>query len=182
MSPTVPPILAWPTANFWATRWLPGMGGSTAGRSSPMPRTLPFSEAPFPRWWARKSAKSWTWPARPAAPWSASTIPGGARIQEGVMSLGAYGDIFLRNTLYSGVIPQISVIMGPSAGGAVYSPAITDFIFMVRGTGQMYITGPGRGEGRLPGPRSLTRNWAERLPTPPAAVWPTLFRTAKTSA
>ncbi len=67
---------------------------------------------------------------------------GGARIQEGVASLGAYGDIFLRNTLYSGVIPQLSVIMGPSAGGAVYSPAITDFIFMVQGAGQMYITGP----------------------------------------
>jgi propionyl-CoA carboxylase beta chain len=67
---------------------------------------------------------------------------GGARIQEGVISLGAYGDIFLRNTLYSGVVPQISVIMGPAAGGAVYSPAITDFIFMVKGTGQMYITGP----------------------------------------
>jgi len=67
---------------------------------------------------------------------------GGARIQEGALSLAAYGDIFLRNTLLSGVIPQISVIMGPSAGGAVYSPAITDFIFMVKGTGQMYITGP----------------------------------------
>ena len=67
---------------------------------------------------------------------------GGARIQEGANSLAAYGDIFLRNTLYSGVIPQISVILGPSAGGAVYSPAITDFIFMVKGTGQMYITGP----------------------------------------
>jgi len=67
---------------------------------------------------------------------------GGARIQEGALSLAAYGDIFLRNTLYSGVVPQISVIMGPSAGGAVYSPAITDFIFMVRGNGQMYITGP----------------------------------------
>ena len=67
---------------------------------------------------------------------------GGARIQEGVTSLAAYGDIFLRNTMYSGVIPQISVIVGPSAGGAVYSPAITDFVFMVKGTGQMYITGP----------------------------------------
>ena len=67
---------------------------------------------------------------------------GGARIQEGALSLAAYGDIFLRNTLYSGVVPQISVIMGPSAGGAVYSPAITDYIFMVRGAGQMYITGP----------------------------------------
>lgn len=67
---------------------------------------------------------------------------GGARIQEGVTSLAAYGDIFLRNTLFSGVIPQISVIVGPAAGGAVYSPAITDFVFMVSGTGQMYITGP----------------------------------------
>lgn len=67
---------------------------------------------------------------------------GGARIQEGVTSLAGYGDVFLRNTLASGVIPQISVIMGPCAGGAVYSPAITDFIFMVEGTSQMYITGP----------------------------------------
>ena len=68
---------------------------------------------------------------------------GGARIQEGALSLAAYGDIFLRNTLYSGVVPQISVILGPAAGGAVYSPGITDFVFMVKETGQMYITGPG---------------------------------------
>ena len=67
---------------------------------------------------------------------------GGARIQEGVDSLWAYGEIFTRNTLASGVIPQISVIMGPCAGGAVYSPAITDFVFMVRDTGHMFITGP----------------------------------------
>jgi propionyl-CoA carboxylase beta chain len=67
---------------------------------------------------------------------------GGARIQEGVVSLGAYADIFLRNTLASGVIPQISAIMGPCAGGAVYSPAITDFIFMVRKSSFMFITGP----------------------------------------
>jgi propionyl-CoA carboxylase beta chain len=67
---------------------------------------------------------------------------GGARIQEGVVSLGGYADIFLRNTLASGVIPQISVIMGPCAGGAVYSPAITDFIFMVDKTSYMYVTGP----------------------------------------
>nr|WP_290667424.1 carboxyl transferase domain-containing protein [Ardenticatena sp.] len=67
---------------------------------------------------------------------------GGARIQEGVVSLGGYADIFLRNTLASGVIPQISAIMGPSAGGAVYSPAITDFIFMVKNTSYMYVTGP----------------------------------------
>ena len=67
---------------------------------------------------------------------------GGARIQEGVVSLGGYADIFLRNVLSSGVIPQISVIMGPCAGGAVYSPAMTDFIFMVRKTSYMFITGP----------------------------------------
>ncbi|MFN3975242.1 MAG: acyl-CoA carboxylase subunit beta [Dehalococcoidia bacterium] len=67
---------------------------------------------------------------------------GGARIQEGVFSLAGYGEIFKRNVLASGVIPQISVILGPSAGGATYSPALTDFVFMARGIGQMYITGP----------------------------------------
>ncbi|MEO0672625.1 MAG: acyl-CoA carboxylase subunit beta [Pseudomonadota bacterium] len=67
---------------------------------------------------------------------------GGARIQEGVAALGGYGEVFLRNTLASGVIPQISVIMGPCAGGDVYSPAITDFIFMVKDTSYMFVTGP----------------------------------------
>ena len=67
---------------------------------------------------------------------------GGARIQEGVVSLGGYADIFLRNTLASGVIPQISAIMGPCAGGSVYSPAITDFVFMVENSSYMFITGP----------------------------------------
>src|ERR1700674_3875277 len=67
---------------------------------------------------------------------------GGARIQEGVVSLGGYAEIFLRNTLASGVVPQISAVLGPCAGGAVYSPAITDFIYMVRGTSYMFVTGP----------------------------------------
>lgn len=67
---------------------------------------------------------------------------GGARVQEGVISLGAYADIFLLNTLASGVIPQISIVMGPCAGGAVYSPAITDFIIMVKNTSYMFVTGP----------------------------------------
>ena len=67
---------------------------------------------------------------------------GGARIQEGVVSLGGYADIFLRNVLASGVVPQISVVMGPCAGGAVYSPAITDFTIMVEGTSYMFVTGP----------------------------------------
>ena len=68
---------------------------------------------------------------------------GGARIQEGVVSLGGYAEIFLRNVLASGVVPQISLILGPCAGGAVYSPAITDFIVMVEGTSYMFVTGPG---------------------------------------
>ncbi len=67
---------------------------------------------------------------------------GGARIQEGVMSLGGYGEVFFRNVLLSGVVPQVSLILGPCAGGAVYSPAITDFVIMARGQGQMFITGP----------------------------------------
>src|SRR5512135_1913521 len=67
---------------------------------------------------------------------------GGARIQEGVDSLSAYGQIFYRNAIASGVIPQVSAIMGPTAGGAVYSPAMTDYIFMVKNTSYMFITGP----------------------------------------
>ena len=67
---------------------------------------------------------------------------GGARIQEGVESLGGYADVFLQNALASGVVPQISMIMGPCAGGAVYSPAMTDFTFMVKETSYMFVTGP----------------------------------------
>ncbi|PYY01660.1 MAG: methylmalonyl-CoA carboxyltransferase, partial [Acidobacteria bacterium] len=79
---------------------------------------------------------------RVGAPMIGLNDSGGARIQEGVMSLAGYADIFLRNTLASGVIPQISAIMGPCAGGAVYSPAITDFIFMIDKTSYMFVTGP----------------------------------------
>ncbi len=79
---------------------------------------------------------------RAGAPVIGLNDSGGARIQEGVMSLAGYADIFLRNTLASGVIPQVSAIMGPCAGGAVYSPAITDFIFMTRNTSYMFVTGP----------------------------------------
>jgi propionyl-CoA carboxylase beta chain len=80
--------------------------------------------------------------AKMGAPLIGLNDSGGARIQEGVASLAGYADIFLRNTLYSGVIPQISAIMGPCAGGAVYSPAITDFVLMVDKTSYMFITGP----------------------------------------
>src|SRR5437879_2475764 len=79
---------------------------------------------------------------RTGAPIVGLNDSGGARIQEGVASLAGYADIFLRNTLASGVVPQISAIMGPCAGGAVYSPALTDFTLMVEGTSHMFITGP----------------------------------------
>ena len=91
---------------------------------------------------SQKICKAMDLAAKTGCPFVGLNDSGGARIQEGTGSLAGYGDIFLRNTLFSGVVPQISVIVGPAAGGAVYSPAITDFIFMVQGTGQMYITGP----------------------------------------
>jgi propionyl-CoA carboxylase beta chain len=91
---------------------------------------------------AQKICKIMDLAMRNGAPVVGLNDSGGARIQEGVMSLAGYADIFLRNTLASGVIPQISAIMGPCAGGAVYSPAITDFIFMTRDTSYMFVTGP----------------------------------------
>ncbi|MDD2696298.1 MAG: acyl-CoA carboxylase subunit beta, partial [Anaerolineales bacterium] len=91
---------------------------------------------------AEKICKIMDMAMRNGAPVLGLNDSGGARIQEGVVSLGGYADIFLRNTLASGVVPQISVIMGPCAGGAVYSPALTDFIIMVRNSSYMFITGP----------------------------------------
>jgi propionyl-CoA carboxylase beta chain len=91
---------------------------------------------------AAKIVKVMDMAVRGGAPIIGLNDSGGARIQEGVMSLGGYADIFLRNTLASGVVPQISAILGPCAGGAVYSPAITDFIIMVKGTSYMFVTGP----------------------------------------
>ncbi len=91
---------------------------------------------------AEKICKVMDLAVRNGAPMIGLNDSGGARIQEGVVSLGGYADIFLRNTLASGVVPQISAILGPCAGGAVYSPAITDFVYMVRGTSYMFVTGP----------------------------------------
>lgn len=91
---------------------------------------------------AKKIAKVMDLAVQNKAPFIGLNDSGGARIQEGVLSLDGYGHVFYRNAIYSGVIPQISVIMGPCAGGAVYSPAITDFVFMVENTSQMFITGP----------------------------------------
>lgn len=91
---------------------------------------------------ANKICKIMDLAAQNGAPVIGLNDSGGARIQEGVEALGGYGDIFLRNTRYSGVVPQISAIMGPCAGGAVYSPALTDFIFMVKDSSYMFVTGP----------------------------------------
>src|SRR5881398_1436923 len=91
---------------------------------------------------AAKIVKIMDMAMRVGAPIVGLNDSGGARIQEGVLSLAGYADIFLRNTLASGVVPQISAIMGPCAGGAVYSPAITDFVFMVDRTSYMFVTGP----------------------------------------
>src|SRR5262245_93525 len=91
---------------------------------------------------AKKIVKIMDLAMKTGAPIIGLNDSGGARIQEGVLSLGGYADIFLRNTLSSGVIPQTSAIMGPCAGGAVYSPALTDFTFMVDGSSYMFITGP----------------------------------------
>jgi propionyl-CoA carboxylase beta chain len=92
--------------------------------------------------YARKICKVMDLAMKTGAPIIGLNDSGGARIQEGVVSLAGYADIFLRNTLASGVVPQISAIMGPCAGGAVYSPAITDFVFMVKNTSYMFVTGP----------------------------------------
>ena len=91
---------------------------------------------------AQKISKVMDYAMKVGAPVVGINDSGGARIQEGIDSLAGYGEIFRRNTLASGVVPQITIIAGPSAGGAVYSPAMTDFIFMVEAIGQMYITGP----------------------------------------
>ena len=95
---------------------------------------------------AQKMVKIMDMAMRVGAPVIGLNDSGGARIQEGVDSLGGYADVFQKNVDASGVIPQISVIMGPCAGGAVYSPAMTDFIFMVDQTSYMFVTGP---EGKM---------------------------------
>src|SRR3972149_6071385 len=107
-----------------------------------LPRILPLLAGVWARCMQKKYGKSWTWPLRRGKPFVFLNDSGGARIQEGVPSLDGCGGIFYRNVLGSGYIPQITAIMGPSAGGAVYSPALTDWVFMVKGSSYMYATGP----------------------------------------
>ena len=96
----------------------------------------------LPETFAEKICKIMDMALKVGAPVIGLNDSGGARIQEGVVSLAGYADIFLKNTLASGVVPQISAILGPCAGGAVYSPALTDFIMMVEDTSYMFVTGP----------------------------------------
>ena len=121
--------------------WSPGGGGSTGGWCTCSRRTLRCSAAPSRRG-ARKIVKIMDLAMENGAPVIGLNDSGGARIREGVLSLGGYADVFLKNVLASGVVPQISAIMGPCAGGAVYSPAMTDFILMVKDTSYMFVTGP----------------------------------------
>ena len=121
---------------------LPVTGRSTAEWFMFSLRILRFSEEPYLKHMLRKYVKSWILPLKWELRLLVLNDSGGARIQEGVRSLGGYADIFYRNVQSSGVIPQISAIMGPCAGGAVYSPAMTDFTIMVEETSYMFVTGP----------------------------------------
>ena len=121
---------------------------------------------------ANKICKAMDLATNSGAPMVGLIDSGGARIQEGISSLAGYSSIFLRNVRSSGVIPQVSAVFGPAAGGATYSPALTDFIFMVKGTGQLYITGPDVIKA-VTARRSPTRSWAGRTATRRRAAWPT---------
>ena len=123
---------------------------------------------------AKKICKVMDMAMKMGAPIIGMNDSGGARIQEGLDALSGFGEIFIRNTKASGVIPQISVIMGPCAGGAVYSPAITDFVYMVENTSQMFITGPSVIKSVTGGGCQLPRAWRWRKPMLPRAVLRTL--------
>ncbi len=147
-----------------ATASSPAGARSTAAPSWSSPRISPCSAARCPRPTPPRSSRCRISRMKIRAPIIGIFDAGGARIQEGVAALGGYGEVFRRNAEASGVIPQISVIMGPCAGGDVYSPAMTDFIVMVRDTSYMFVTGPdvvktvtnesrhGRGPRRRPRP------------------------------
>ncbi len=143
MSSIGPPISAWRTSKIAGDGVVTGWGTvERPAALSSSPRTSPSSAARLSEAHAEKICKLQDMALKLGVPIVGLYDAGGARIQEGVASLGGYAEVFQRNVLASGVIPQISVIMGPCAGGDVYSPAMTDFIFMVRGTSYMFVTGP----------------------------------------
>ncbi len=139
---SMPSTSAWRSKRFSATASSPATAPSTAVRSSCFAQDFTVFGGSLSGAYATKICKVMDLAMRVGAPVIGLNDSGGARIQEGVESLAGYAEIFTRNVLASGVVPQISAIMGPCAGGAVYSPAMTDFIFMVESTSYMFITGP----------------------------------------
>ena len=133
---------AWINKNFSATRWSRGYGAIDGRLVYVYSQDFTVFGGSLSRVVADKICKVMDMAMKNGAPLIGINDSGGARIQEGVDSLAGYGDIFQRNVMASGVVPQITAIMGPCAGGAVYSPAITDFIFMVKTNSYMFITGP----------------------------------------
>ena len=119
-----------------------GYGTVRADWSLPMPKILPLKADPLVKCTPIRLPRCRKWPSRWEPLSLASTIPAAPRIQEGIDALSGFGRIFMNNTSASGVIPQLAVIMGPCAGGAVYSPALMDFVFMVKNTSNMFLTGP----------------------------------------
>ena len=141
-SPIAARNLAWKKPKFRAMVSLPGWGTVNGRMVYVFSQDFTVFGGSLSETHAKKICKIMDMAMRNGAPVIGINDSGGARIQEGVASLGGYADVFQMNTLASGVVPQISMVMGPCAGGAVYSPAMTDFIFMVRDTSYMYVTGP----------------------------------------
>ena len=142
MSSTAASISAWIRRMSPATAWSPAGAPSTGAITYVFAKDFTVFGGSLSEAHANKMIKIQDMALQNRAPIIGLFDAGGARIQEGVAALGGYGEVFLRNVLASGVIPQISVIMGPCAGGDVYSPAMTDFIFMVKDTSYMFVTGP----------------------------------------
>ncbi len=141
-SPTAASTSGWPIRSSRATASSPGHGRVDGRVVYAFAQDFTVFGGSLSETNAAKIVKVMDLAMKMGAPIVGLNDSGGARIQEGVLSLGGYADIFLRNTLASGVVPQISAVMGPCAGGAVYSPAITDFTIMVRGSSYMFVTGP----------------------------------------
>ena len=140
--PPLAPTSAWPSRRSRATAWSPATALVHGRQIFVFAQDFTVFGGSLSEAYAGKICKIMDLATTVGAPVVGLNDSGGARIQEGVASLGGYAEIFLRNTLASGVVPQLSAVMGPCAGGAVYSPAITDFIFMVESTSHMFITGP----------------------------------------
>ena len=178
-SSTAPTILAWTSRNILGDSVVTGWGTIDGRLVYVFSQDFTVFGGSLGEVHAEKICKIMDMAMKNGAPVIGLNDSGGARIQEGVVSLGGYADIFLRNTLASGVIPQISAIMGPCAGGAVYSPALTDFIFMVRKSSYMFVTGPDVVKTVTHEEVSFRRAGRRRACTPrnrACATWP---RTAK---